>query len=174
MREIALAIEKRLGLLAQVFLALSGLALAAIVGLIVASVVMRRMVGSPLFYTEEWVGLLLCTALFLALPMVTVRAQHVRVTLLAQAVGQRGREALAIAGGMVTLAFCAWYLVEAGPWLEFALKRGIRTEAAGLRLWPYMAVPPVSIALCALLVLTRMLSGSEAYALRADKDDTAA
>ena len=173
MREIALAIEKRLGLMAQVFLALSGLALTAIVGLIVAGVVMRRVVGSPLFYTEELVGLLLCAALFLALPMVTVRAQHVRVTLLAQALGPCGQKVLAVAGGLVTLGFCAWYLMEAWPWLEFALKRGIRTEAAGLRLWPYMAVPPVSIALCALLVLTRMLSGSEAHALRAERNDTA-
>ena len=173
MREIALAIEKRLGLMAQVFLALSGLALTAIVGLIVAGVVMRRVVGSPLFYTEELVGLLLCAALFLALPMVTVRAQHVRVTLLAQALGPRGQKVLAVAGGLVTLVFCAWYLMEAWPWLEFALKRGIRTEAAGLRLWPYMAVPLMSIALCALLVLIRVVSGSEAHTLRAERNDTA-
>lgn len=63
--------------------------------------------------------------------------------------------------------------MEAWPWLEFALKRGIRTEAAGLRLWPYMAVPLMSIALCALLVLIRVVSGSEAHALRVERNDTA-
>jgi TRAP-type C4-dicarboxylate transport system permease small subunit len=174
MRGVFLAIEKRLGLVAQVFLGLSGLALTAIVGLIVASVVMRRVVGSPLFYTEEMVGLLLCAALFLALPMVTVRAQHVRVTFLAQVMGRGGRRVLVAAGGLVTLMFCVWYVWEALPWLEFAIQRGIRTEAAGLRLWPYMAVPPLSVALCALLVLVRLVSGSEADALVTDGNNSGA
>lgn len=165
MRGLFLRIEHLLGLLARLFFGLSGLALATIVAIIVASVLMRRVVGSPLFYTEELVGLLLCASLFLALPMVTVQAQHVRVSFLAHAVGARGRAVLAVAAGLVTLAFCGWYLLEALPWLEFAIQRNIRTEAASLRLWPWMAVPPVSVALCALLVLVRTASGSEAAAL---------
>ncbi len=165
MRGFVLKLEHLLGLLARLFFGASGLALAAIVGIIVASVVMRRVVGSPLYYTEELVGLLLCASLFLALPMVTVKAQHVRVTFLASALGPRGRTALAVLASAVTLAFCGWYLIEALPWLEFAFKRNIRTEAASLRLAPWMAVPPVSVALCALLVLVRTASGSERSSL---------
>lgn len=165
MRSLALKLEQLLGLLARLFFGASGLALAAIVGIIVVSVVMRRVVGSPLYYTEELVGLLLCASLFLALPMVTVKAQHVRVTFLASALGPGGRAVLAVLASAVTLAFCAWYLIEALPWLEFAFKRNIRTEAASLRLAPWMAVPPVSVALCALLVLVRTASGSERAAL---------
>lgn len=165
MRGAISKLENLLGLLARLFFGASGLALAAIVGIIVASVVMRRVVGSPLYYTEELVGLLLCASLFLALPMVTVKAQHVRVTFLASALSSRGRAVLAVFASAVTLAFCAWYLIEALPWLEFAFKRNIRTEAASLRLAPWMAVPPVSVALCALLVLVRTASGSERSAL---------
>ncbi len=165
MRGLVSRLENLLGLLARLFFGASGLALAAIVGIIVASVVMRRVVGSPLYYTEELVGLLLCASLFLALPMVTVKAQHVRVTFLASALSSRGRAVLAVFASAVTLAFCAWYLIEALPWLEFAFKRNIRTEAASLRLAPWMAVPPVSVALCALLVLVRTASGSERSAL---------
>lgn len=165
MRDLVLRIEHLLGLAARLFFGLAGVALAAIVGIIVASVVMRRVVGSPLYYTEELVGLLLCASLFLALPMVTVKAQHVRVTFLASALGPRGRAALAVLASAVTLAFCGWYLIEALPWLEFAFKRNIRTEAASLRLAPWMAVPPVSVALCALLVLVRTASGSERSSL---------
>lgn len=165
MRELVSKLENLLGLLARLFFGASGLALAAIVGIIVASVVMRRVVGSPLYYTEELVGLLLCASLFLALPMVTVKAQHVRVTFLASALRPGGRAVLAVLASAVTLAFCAWYLIEALPWLEFAFKRNIRTEAASLRLAPWMAVPPVSVALCALLVLVRTASGSERSSL---------
>lgn len=165
MRGLVSRLENLLGLLARLFFGASGLALATIVGIIVASVVMRRVVGSPLYYTEELVGLLLCASLFLALPMVTVKAQHVRVTFLASALSSRGRAVLAVFASAVTLAFCAWYLIEALPWLEFAFKRNIRTEAASLRLAPWMAVPPVSVALCALLVLVRTASGSERSAL---------
>jgi hypothetical protein len=63
--------------------------------------------------------------------------------------------------GIVTLAFCGWFLVEAIPWLEFAIRRRIRSEASSLRLGPWMAVLPVSIALCALMVLVRVVTGSE-------------
>ena len=161
MRGLVIGLERLLTQLARFCGALSGLALASIVGIIVASVVMRRVVGSPLYYSEELVGLLLCASLFLALPLVTVQAQHVRVTFLVSALGRRGRGLLAVAAAAVMLAFCAWYLVEALPWLEFAFKRNIRSEAASLRLAPWMAVPPLSVALCGLLVLVRTASGTE-------------
>lgn len=160
---IALArkLEHLLGHVARLFGYLAALSLFAIVGIILASVVMRRVADSPLYYTEELVGLLLSASLFLALPMVTKQASHVRVTFLAQALSERGRAVLAVLAGLVTLGFCAWFLVEAIPWLEFAFRRNIKTEAASLRLAPWMAVLPVSVALSALLVLVRVITGSE-------------
>lgn len=140
--------------------ALAASSLLLIVGIIVVSVVMRRLAGSPLYYTEELVGLLLSTSLFLALPMVTVQASHVRVTFLAHFLSARGRAALSAFAALVMLAFCGWFLVDAIPWLEFAFKRNIKSEAASLRLAPWMAVLPLSVALCALLVLVRTVTGS--------------
>jgi len=161
MLAFARKLENAMGHLARLFYALSALAMALIVGIIVASVVARRVVGSPLYYTEELVGLLLSASLFLALPMVTREASHVRVTFLASFLSDRGRTFLAVFAGIVTLAFCGWYLLEAIPWLEFAIRRRIRTEASSLRLGPWMAVLPISIALCALMVLVRVVTGSE-------------
>ncbi len=161
MHAFARQLEALLDLVARLFFGLAGAALAAIVGLILASVVMRRVVNAPLFYTEELVGLLLSASLFLALPMVTVQAQHVRVTFLVQALPAAGRTVLAWLAGAVTLGFCGWFLVEALPWLQFALDRRIKTDAASLLLAPWMAVPPLSIALCALLTVVRLFSGSE-------------
>ncbi len=158
-RELARRLDPALGHLARLCGALSALALAAIVAIIVSSVVMRRLAGSPLYYTEELVGLLLGTALFLALPMVTRQASHVRVTFVAEFLPTRWRSTLAVSAAAVMLVFCAWFLLEAIPWLEFAFRRNIRSEAANLRLAPWMAVLPASIALCALQVLVRVLAG---------------
>ena len=159
--ELARKLEAWLGHLARLLYALSAMALFTIVGIIVASVVMRRLAGSPLYYTEELVGLLLSATLFLALPMVTRESSHVRVTFLASFLPERGRAILAICAGGVMLAFCGWFLLEAIPWLEFAFKRNIKSEAASLRLAPWMAVLPVSVTLSGLLVLVRVVTGSE-------------
>ena len=161
MLEAARRLEHWLGGLAHLFAWLATLALSVIVAIILASVVMRRVADSPLYYTEELVGLLLSSSLFLALPMVTHQSSHVRVTFLANFLPDRGRAILAMLATAVTLAFCAWFLLEAIPWLEFALRRNIKTEAASLRLAPWMAVLPISVALCALLAIVRLITGSE-------------
>lgn len=145
----------------RLFAALAASALFLIVGIILVSVVMRKVAGSPLYYTEELVGLLLGSSLFLALPFVTVQSSHVRVTFLANALPARGRAALALLAALVMLGFCGWFLVEAIPWLDFAFRRNIKSEAASLRLGPWMAVLPVSVALCALVVLVRVVTGSD-------------
>lgn len=161
LRTLATQLEQGLVRLSRLCAVLAASALALIVGIIVASVVMRRIAGSPMYYTEELVGLLLSSSLFLALPMVTAQASHVRVTFLAHVLPARGRAILSVCAALVMLGFCGWFLVDAIPWLEFALKRNIRSEAASLRLGPWMAVLPVSVALCAALVLVRTISGSE-------------
>ena len=161
MLALATKLEQVLVRASRLCAALAASSLFLIVGIIVASVVMRRLAGSPLYYTEELVGLLLSTSLFLALPMVTVQSSHVRVTFLANVLPARGRTALTVFAAFVMLAFCGWFLVDAIPWLEFAFKRNIKSEAASLRLAPWMAVLPFSVALCALLVLARTFTGSD-------------
>ena len=158
---LATRLERLLVQASRLCAMLAASSLFLIVGIIVVSVVMRRVAGSPLYYTEELVGLLLSTSLFLALPMVTAQASHVRVTFLAHALPPRGRVILSVCAAMVMLGFCGWFLVDAIPWLEFAFRRNIRSEAASLRLGPWMAVLPVSVALCALLVLVRTITGND-------------
>lgn len=158
---LATRLEHALVRVSRLCAALAASSLFLIVGIIVVSVVMRRLAGSPLYYTEELVGLLLSTSLFLALPMVTAQSSHVRVTFLANFLSARGRRALSVFAALVMLAFCGWFLLDAIPWLEFAFRRNIKSEAASLRLGPWMAVLPLSVALCALLVLVRTITGSD-------------
>ena len=61
---------------------LAAIAGAMIVGLIGISVAMRYLAYAPFRFTEELVGLLMTGAFFLALPLVTLRGDHVRVLIL--------------------------------------------------------------------------------------------
>ncbi len=152
-------------LLAPVFSAmaiLGALAGAAIVGLIGASVAMRHVVSAPFRFTEELVGLLMTAAFFLALPLVTLRAEHVRVRFIVGALPSASRSVVAAMANLLGLVFCAWFVWLALPWFEFALQRGIRTEVARLLMFPWMALLPLSLLFTALAFAVRCLADGKA------------
>jgi len=128
----------------------------AMVALVVLSVAMRHLAGAPFRFTEELVGLLLCATLFLALPQVTLSGSHVRVGLLERYLGARGRRVLGVLAAGVMVAFCLWFTIEALPWLDFAFRRTLKSEASRLLLYPWMATAPLSLALSGLIAITRL------------------
>lgn len=134
----------------------ASLGIAAIVCIISASVVMRKL-GTPLHVTEEVVGLLLSVSLLLALPMVTLRSKHVRVALLINAASGAWRQALRVLGLLLTLVFFGWLMIEVVPWFEFAYDRNLKTQTSRLLLYPWMAVMPVSISLTMAILLARLV-----------------
>ena len=140
---------------------LAALAGAAIVGLIGASVAMRHFANAPFRFTEELVGLLMTAAFFLALPLVTLRAEHVRVQFFANALPPGIRRAVAVMANLLGLAFCIWFVWLALPWFEFAFQRSIRTEVARLLMYPWMALLPLSLLLSALAFAIRSLAGGD-------------
>jgi TRAP-type C4-dicarboxylate transport system permease small subunit len=153
-------IARGLEYLALACAGLSALGLATIVGLIVTSVLMRRIFNQPLYITEEVVGLLMSVCLFLGLPLVTIRGTHVKVSILTTHLEDRHRRAfvtLTILAALVGVVFCAWLAVESVPWLEFALKRNLRTETSRVLLAPWMMALPVSVALTGLIFLWRLV-----------------
>lgn len=134
---------------------LAALAGAAIVALIGASVTMRHLANAPFRFTEELVGLLMTAAFFLALPLVTLRAEHVRVQIALTALPERLRGPVSTLANLFGIAFCVWFVWLAWPWLDFAYARGIRTEVSRLLLYPWMALLPVSLGLTALAFAIR-------------------
>ncbi|EAR51280.1 hypothetical protein OG2516_17665 [Oceanicola granulosus HTCC2516] len=128
----------------------------AIVGLVTTSVILRRVAGTPLHITEDVVGLLLTAMLFLGLPLVTLRAQHVRVSIVSNALEPRFGGAVRIAALLVGLVFFGWIFLKALPWLEFAWKRNLKSETARLLLYPWMAALPVSVGLTWLIFAGRL------------------
>ncbi|OED49625.1 TRAP transporter small permease [Leisingera sp. S232] len=134
----------------------AALCMIAIVGIIVTSVLMRKFANTPLHFTEEVVGLLLSVSLFLGLPMVTLRAKHVRVALLADFLKGRAHAAVQIAALLVGCVFFFWLIVETVPWFEFAFKRNLKTETSRVLLYPWMAVMPLSLTLTAAVLVARL------------------
>ena len=150
--------------LEPVFLALAilaALAGAAIVCLVGASVFMRHFANAPFRFTEELVGLLMTAAFFLALPLVTLRAEHVRIRIFVDALPPRYRGAVTVMANLFGLGFCLWFLWLTKPWFEFAFQRGIRSEVARLLLYPWMLLPPLSLLLAAIAFALRCAAGGE-------------
>ncbi len=152
-------VEKGLNRSAFFLAILSALSLVTILVVIVASVVLRKFFGSPLFFTEELVGLLMSAGLFLALPMATIKGQHIRITLLLDAIKARMPvlfKLTVLAGLCVGIGFTGWILLEALPWMEFAIKRGLKSETARIVLYPLMSVVPLSMALCCMIYCAKL------------------
>ena len=129
-----------------------------IVGLIGASVTMRYLTYTPFRLTEELVGLLMTAAFFLALPLITLRAKHVRVLMLVAYLPERTKRPVNIMAGLFGLAFCLWFFALCLPWFEFAFDRKIKTEVGRLLMYPWMALLPISMLLSGLAFILRGLS----------------
>ena len=134
---------------------LSHLATAANVLLTVfvaSSAVMRYVIGAPLHFTEELVGLLFLIGVALALPEASVRDEHIKVSLVTDALGARPR-ALALAiGRLTTLVFVVWLLWLALDASNEARTRGLVSEQAGFPTWIAYAV--IALSAGAMLVAT--------------------
>lgn len=115
--------------------------------LIGASVTMRYFAFTPFPFTEELVGLLVTTAFFLALPLTTLRAEHVRLVALVSVLSEQQRSVVELIATALGAAFCLWLMILSLPWLEFAIDRHIKTEVGRLLLYPWMALVPLSLLL---------------------------
>lgn len=156
MQAVRRTLARGLEALALAMAAAAALCMVGIVAIIVTGVVMRRFLGAPLHVTEDAVGLMLSAILFLALPLVTLRAQHVRVAIVANALQPRFGLAIHLAAMLVGVVFFGWIFVKALPWLEFAFARNLKTETARLLLYPWMAVLPLSVGLTGLIFAARL------------------
>ncbi len=153
--------QRMIGWLSPIFVAMAVLATiagSAIVVLIGTSVTMRYLAYTPFRFTEELVGLLMTSAFFLALPLVTLRAEHVRVVVLVASLPDRMARGVTIIAGLCGAFFCLWFFALCLPWLEFAYDRNIKSEVGRLLMYPWMALLPLSMLLTSLAFLIRSVS----------------
>ena len=130
--------------------ALATLAGVLIVVLVGSSVTMRHIANAPFRFTEELVGLLMTAAFFLALPLVTLNSDHVRVQVLVNALPSRLARVVSYAAAVFGIAFSVWFAWLCIPWFEFAFERNFKTEVGRLLMYPWMALLPLSMSLTAI------------------------
>ena len=150
--------EKGLYYLALGLAFVSAFGMIAIVAIITVSVTLRKFFNYPLYFSEELVGILMSVLLFLALPMVTLKGNHIRLSIVTRFVKARSKFAYLIltrAAYLVSVAFCTWLMIEAVPWLEFAVRLKLKTETARILLYPWMLSLPVSLSVMNLIFIAK-------------------
>ena len=137
-------ISKALNGLLKGLLFLSSFAGFGIVAVVLLSVFQRYVLKSPLSFSEELVGLLLSSMLFMSLPYISNTENHVKITLISNLLQIKYKIWLTIIAYFINLIFSAWMLIETIEWMEFAIKLNLKTENSRLLLSPWMAVVPLS------------------------------
>lgn len=160
---------RRLFLLLAIIATAAGVMIIVLVG---ASVTMRHLAHAPFRFTEELVGLLMTTAFFLALPLVTLNADHVRVQILVATLPKKLARWFGLAAGLFGVVFTLWFFWLCIPWFEFAYQRNIKTEVGRLVMYPWMAVLPLSMLLTAIAFAVRI--GSSGSGVHSDSGTSGA
>ena len=137
-------ISKVLDGLLKGLLFLSSFAGFGIVAVVLLSVFQRYVLKSPLSFSEELVGLLLSSMLFMSLPYISNTEKNVKITLISNLLQIKYKIWLTIIAYLINLIFSVWMLIETIEWMEFAIKLNLKTENSRLLLSPWMAVVPLS------------------------------
>lgn len=152
-------IERFFAALGGVMLHASAIALLVMSSLVVIASFMRYLVGRPFDFTEELVALLYMSMVFLAIPLVTVQQSHVNVSVLPQRLTRALATPLRIGAGLIMIAFCTWFTLEAYEFVEQSRRFNSKTEQVEILLWPWMAVIPVTMALVTIIALFHLVRG---------------
>lgn len=131
------------------FFAMLLLALAVVV--VTQMIVMRYALGASTVWQTEFVIYAVVAATFLGSPYVLIHRGHVNVDILPNALGGRPRFLMELAGGLVSLAFCALLAWSGWQYFHEALSRGWTTDTVwALPLWIPLLPLPLGIGLLCL------------------------
>ena len=145
------AVDRALLLMSRGLLALSAACCAAILGLVVAAVVMRYAVAAPFRFTEELSGLLLSALAFLALPFAMAGNANIRVTLVTERLPPLAKRIAWMIGQVIMVAFCAIFAWESYGLADFTWRLGLMSEQARLPLGPWVALMPACLGFTGLI-----------------------
>lgn len=146
--------------LAQATLALNwvgGLSLVAIMCILAAGVIMRKLVGQPILGVNEIVQLTAVALVMSALPHCTAQNGHVGVDVFDPMLGKWGRfvgDLLSrILSGGVLAVLCQRAWLKAMDALEW----GDATNMLGLPIWPFYLILSIGTGLCVLVLMAQLI-----------------
>ncbi|MGE0313997.1 MAG: TRAP transporter small permease [Lautropia sp.] len=146
----------RTGLLAGACAVFERIAMALVVvmtALILVQVAGRNLFDAGLPWAEELARYAGLGVVYLAVPLLLHRNQHIRVDMLEQRLHGRAARALRLANEVVVLAFCGFFLW--GGWLFLKRAASFSTAALGIPNWLYYLPPGLGLALLTLVAVAR-------------------
>lgn len=117
------------------------------------STLLRYLFDHPLHFSNELAGLLFFSLTFLTLPHVLNSGRHIRIDLVTRTLSARTARLAETLAGLVLILFSAIVIYESWDFMVFSREIGARSDISGLLLWPWMALMPLSFALCILVQL---------------------
>lgn len=124
------------------------------------SSLMRYVLGQPFSFTEELVGLLFATMIYLSLPYCTLHGRHIEVTIITDRLPPTARRWSERASAALVLLFCGWYGSFAWEFVAVSWRLNARTDMGGIVLWPWMASMVAACILIAAAIVARWRAGA--------------
>ena len=154
------ALDRVVGALATLGVALAAVGLIASMFLIAYSVVMRYFLNQPVSWVDEFVGYLLVASVMLAATDALRHGEHIAVDIVTERLGARGRRVVALAG-LIAVALAAGLLaVEGWDMVAFSRRVGLLSNGKlAVPMWiPQLAVPVGAALLAAGAVVAFLLA----------------
>jgi TRAP-type C4-dicarboxylate transport system permease small subunit len=111
------------------------------------SAILRYLAGTPIWFSDELVGLLFLSTAFLAMPKAYLLGQHIRISLLVDTYPLILRRLCAVFGGLIVLTFCAVFTIKSWDFMYFSYEIEARSDIARFWLVPWMAIMPWATAI---------------------------
>lgn len=138
-------------------------ALAAMILLITAQVVSRRLLSVPLVVADEVSGYLLVIVTFMGLGYALLNGDHIQVTLLTERLQARTRAQLRVAWCVIAASYLSLLLVRTAAlaWESFH-RQTFSVSATNFLLWPIQAFVPLGFAVLLLQLLAELALAARA------------
>lgn len=149
--------ERLLRSAARLLLDVASAAGLVLTGFVVLSAVMRYFLGTPFAFTEELVGLLYITIIFLTLPFATADRHHITVTAVIELLSLQGNFLVRSIAALVMIAFTGWFAVITWNYAAFAFEIDAESEQSGITLGPWLAVLPLTLILVTAIAVVQFL-----------------
>lgn len=143
--------------LSRLLTAISAIAIAAVVLILVFSSLQRYLLERPFPATEEIAAYLFVVLSFAALVGGLVEGRHIRVLPLFVRLPALVQRWAILLGHLAAVVVLAFLIKQTFDFAWSSHRFGTRSYVADLLEWPWMMVIPVSLALMALVLLLRMV-----------------
>lgn len=131
-----------------------GMMMAAV---IVVSSAMRYVLGAPLAYQEELVGLFFVVLVFMALPYCSLKNKHIRVTAITDMLSGYWRKVAELASLIFVLIFSVVFARLSFNFALVSYQIGALSDVGDIILYPWMMLMPIGCSIMGLVVLSKII-----------------